>query len=158
MFYLVHALWRRLSQLLRCSDGSVSVTLVVQLACLVLQDDILLLLCPVATEELLFCLNLNQSVHTPGHAPTWLLPQQRRACPSSWSPAPSSRVWLQKKRLLPRGNTRSVAQLRRFPNTPGLRRNLESFKSFLAKPYFGRVQLCFRCLLHIHWFCFTWHR
>ena len=29
---------------------------------------------------------------------------------------------------------------------------VNTLKSFLAKPYLGRVQLCFRCRLHIHWF------
>ena len=52
MFQRVHALWKLLSKLLRCSDGSVSVTIVVEFANLVLQDDILLPLCPEATEEL----------------------------------------------------------------------------------------------------------
>ena len=87
MFWQVHALWRRLSQLLQCSDGSVSVTLVVEFASVVIQDDIFPL-CPVATEELLLCLHVDKSVHTPGHAPIWLLPQQHGACASSWSRAP----------------------------------------------------------------------
>ena len=53
VFQQVHALWRRLSPLLHCSDGSVSVTLVARSASLVLQDDILLPLCPVAIVKLL---------------------------------------------------------------------------------------------------------
>ena len=48
---------------------------------------------------------------TPGHAPTWLLLRQRGACPSSWSPAPLSRGWLQKRCLLPQGSTRSAESL-----------------------------------------------
>ena len=100
-----------LSQLLHCSDGSVSVVLVVEFASLVIQDDFLLPLCPVATEELRLCLHVDKSVHTPGHAPTWLLPRQRRA-PSSWSRSPSSRGWLQKRCLLPRGSMRSAESLR----------------------------------------------
>ena len=105
MFWQVHALRRRLSSRLYCSDGSVSVTLVVEFANLVLQDDILLPPCPAATEKLPLCLRVDKSVHTPGHAPIWLSPQQHRACPSSWSLAPSSRVWLQKRCLFARGNT-----------------------------------------------------
>ena len=35
-------------------------------------------------------------------------------------------------------------------NTPGLRRDLEALKRFLAKPYHGRVQLCFRRWFHTH--------
>ena len=35
-------------------------------------------------------------------------------------------------------------------NTPGLRRDLKSLKSILAKAYLGRVQLCFRCSFHVH--------
>ena len=66
---------------------------------------------PIVTEELLF-LHVDRSVHTPGHAPTLLLPQQHRACPSSWSRAPTSRGWLQKRCLLPRGSTRSAEGLR----------------------------------------------
>ena len=69
-------------------------------------------LCPVATEELLLCLHVDKSVHTPGHAPIWLLPQQHRACPSFWSRAPSSRGWLQRRCLLPRGSTQSAEGLR----------------------------------------------
>ena len=72
--------------MLHCSDGSVSVTLVAESASRVLQDDIILPLCPVAIVELLLCLHVDKSVHTPGHAPTWLLLRQRGACPSSWSP------------------------------------------------------------------------
>ena len=53
MYEQDHALWRRLSQLLHCSDGSVSVALVLEFASHVLQNDILLPLCPAATEELL---------------------------------------------------------------------------------------------------------
>ena len=56
-----------------------SVTLVTESASLVLQDDILLPLYPVAIVELLLCLHVDKSVHTPGHAPTWLLLRQRRA-------------------------------------------------------------------------------
>ena len=52
------------------------------------------------------------AVNTPGHAPIWLLPQQHRVCPCSWSRAPSSRGWLQKRCLLPRGSTRSAESLR----------------------------------------------
>ena len=103
--------------------------LVVEFANLVLQDGILLPPCPVATEELLLCLHVDKSVHTPGHAPIWLLPQQH-ACRSSWSRPPSSRGWFQKRCLLQRESTRSAeglrhpstrsrteveAQLRRFP-------------------------------------------
>ena len=44
--------------------GSVSVTLVAESASLVLQDDILLPLCPVAIVELLHCLHVDKSVHT----------------------------------------------------------------------------------------------
>ena len=112
MFQRVHALWRRLSKLLHCSDGSVSATSVVEFASLVLQDDILLPLCPVATEELLLCLHVDKSVHAASHAPIWLLPQQHKACSSSWSWAPSSRGWLQKRCLLPRRSTRSAEGLR----------------------------------------------
>ena len=72
MFLRVRALWRRLSQLLHCSDGSVSVALVAESASLVLQDDILLPPCPVAIVELLLCLHVDKNVHTPSHAPTWL--------------------------------------------------------------------------------------
>ena len=106
------------SKTAHCRDGSlrgsmalmvlmapVSVTQVVELA----NHDILPL-CPAATEELLF-LRVDKSVHTPGHTPTWLFRQPRRACPSSWNQAPSSRVWLQKRCLLPRGNTQSVEGL-----------------------------------------------
>ena len=60
MFQRVHALWRLPSQLLHCSDGSVSVILVVEFASLVLQDDILLPPCPVATEELFLCLHVDK--------------------------------------------------------------------------------------------------
>ena len=63
MFQQVHVLWRR-SPLLRCSDGSVSVTHVDESASLVLQDDILLPLYPVAIVELLLCLQEDKSVHT----------------------------------------------------------------------------------------------
>ena len=63
MFQQVHALWRRLSPRLHCSDDYVSVTLVVDFANLILQDDILLPRCPVATEELL-CLRVDKIVHT----------------------------------------------------------------------------------------------
>ena len=104
MFRQVHALWRRLSQRPHCSDGSVSVTIAVELASLVLPD-ILLPLCPVATEEVLLCLHVDKGVHTPSHVPTLLLGQQHKTCPSSWSRAPSSRGWLQKRCLLPRGST-----------------------------------------------------
>ena len=100
------------------SDGSGSVTLVAEFANLVSQDDILLPLCPVATEELLLCLRVNKSVHIPGHAPIWLLPPPHRACTSPWSPAPSSRVWLQKRCLLPQGNTQSAEGLH-LPCTRG---------------------------------------
>ena len=72
-------------------DGSVSVILVVEYASLVLQDDILLPPCPVAAEELLLS-PCRQKLSYPGHAPIWLLPQQPRACPSSWSLVPSSCV------------------------------------------------------------------
>ena len=41
MFQRVHTLWRLLSQLPHCSDGSVSVIFAVQFASLVLRDDIL---------------------------------------------------------------------------------------------------------------------
>ena len=37
-------------------------------------------------------------------------------------------------------------------STTGLKRNPESLGSFVAKPYFGRVQLCVRCWLHTHGF------
>ena len=107
MFWQVHELWRRLSPLLHCSDGSVSVTLVAESASLVQQDDILLPLCPVAIVELILCLHVDKSVHIPGHAPTWLLSRQHGACPSSWSPVPSSRGWLQKTYLFPQGSTLS---------------------------------------------------
>ena len=50
-------------------------------------------------------------VQTPGRAPTWLLLRQRIACPSSWSPAPSSRGWLQKTCLLPQRSTLSAEGL-----------------------------------------------
>ena len=46
-----------------------------------------------------------------GHAPIWLLLRQRRACPSSWSQAPSWRVWLQKGCLFPQGSTLSAEGL-----------------------------------------------
>ena len=110
MFWQVHSTWRRLSPLLHCSDGSASVTLVAESASLVLQEDILLPLCPVV--ELILSFHVDKSLHTPGNAPTWLLLRLRRACPSSWSPAPSSRGWLQKRCLLPRGSTRSAEGLR----------------------------------------------
>ena len=93
-------------------EGSVPVTLVVEFASVVLQDDILLPLCPAATEELLLCLRVDTSVHTPGQAPTWLFQPPRRACPSSWSLAPLSRVWLQQRCRFPRGNTQSAEGLR----------------------------------------------
>ena len=96
-----------LSQLLHCSDGCSSVTLVVEFASLVFQDDILLPLCPVETEKFILCLHVDKSVHTQGHAPILLLSQQHWACPSPWSRAPSSRGRLQKKCLLLRGSTRS---------------------------------------------------
>ena len=111
MFQQVHELWRRLSPLLHCSDGSVSVTLVAESASLVLQDDILSPLCPVAIIELLLCLHVDKSVQTPGHAPNWLFVRQRRACPSSWSPVPPSRGWLQRRCLFPRGSTLSIEGL-----------------------------------------------
>ena len=85
--------------------------LVAESASLVHQDDILLPLCPVAIVEVLHCLRVDKSVHTPGHAPTWLLLRQHRACPFSWSPVPSSRGWLQKRCLFPRGSTLSVEGL-----------------------------------------------
>ena len=74
-------LWKRPSPRRRCSDGSVSVTLVAEFASLVLQDDILLPRCPAATDKLLLFLHVDKSVHTPSHARIWLLPQQQRACP-----------------------------------------------------------------------------
>ena len=49
--------------------------------------------------------------YTFGHAPIWLLLRQRRACPSSWSQAPSWRVWLQKGCLFPQGSTLSAEGL-----------------------------------------------
>ena len=51
--------------------GLLPVKLVVEFASLVLQDGIPLPLCPVATVELLLCLHVDKSVHTPGQAPTW---------------------------------------------------------------------------------------
>ena len=82
-----------------------SVTLVAESVSLVFQNDILLPFCPVAIVELFLCLHVDKSVHTPGHAPTWLLLRQRRECPSSWSLAPSSRGWFQKRYLFTRGST-----------------------------------------------------
>ena len=60
-------LYRRLSLRRRCSDGSVSVALVVEVASLVLPDDTPLPLCPAATEGLLLCLRVDTGVHTPGY-------------------------------------------------------------------------------------------
>ena len=37
-------------------------------------------------------------------------------------------------------------------NTPSLRRNLQSLKRFLAKPFLERVQLCFQRWLRLHCF------
>ena len=109
MFQQVHVLWRRLSPLLHCSDGCVGDT------CRRICQS-----CPsgrhsCATLSSSSCRtpfpHADKSVHTPGHTPTWLLLRQRRACPLSWSPAPSSRVWLQRMCLLPRGNTQSAGGL-----------------------------------------------
>ena len=66
------ARWRRPSRLHHSSDGSVSVTLVVEFDSLVPQEDSLWQFCPVATEELILCLRVDRSVRTPNHAPIWL--------------------------------------------------------------------------------------
>ena len=49
---------------------------------------------------------VHQITHT-----LWRFQQPRRACPSSWSLAPLSRVWLQKRCLFPRRNTHSAEGL-----------------------------------------------
>ena len=103
----VHALWRLLSQLLHCSDGSVSVTLVVE------------------CRRHSFATLSSGNGRTPSLSPCRqkaFMPQVtypfgcRRnnigQCPSSWTRAPSSRGWLQKRRLLPRRTTRSAEGLR----------------------------------------------
>ena len=73
-------------------------------------------------------------MNTPGHAPIWVLPQQHRACPSSWSRAPSSHGWLQKRCLLPQGSTRSAEGLR-HPFVPAvelkLRHDCDGFSTVL---------------------------
>ena len=110
MFQQVHALWRRLSPLIHCSDGSVSVTFVAESASPVLQDDILLPLCPEAIVELLLLSPCRQKrSYSRSRTHLWL--RQRGACPSSWSPAPSSRGWLQKRCLFTQGSMPSVEGL-----------------------------------------------
>ncbi len=89
------AMERRLSPRRHCSGGSVSVTLVVEFASLVPQDDMPLPFLPSSNWT---------------HSLSRLFQQPRRACPSSWSLAPLSHGWLQKR--CPRGSMPSVEGLR----------------------------------------------
>ena len=57
----------------QCSDGFVSVTLVVEFASLVSRDGILLPLRPAATEGLFHCPRADKIVQTSSHAVTWLV-------------------------------------------------------------------------------------
>ena len=112
MFQRVHALWRLPSQLLHCSDGSVSVILVVEFASLVLQDDILLQPCPVATEELLLCLHVDKKRSYSRSRTLLAVTATTEGMSIFLESAPSSRGWLQKRCLLRRGSTRSAEGLR----------------------------------------------
>ena len=116
--------FRRLSPRLHCSDGCVSVTLVVEFANFVLQDDILLPLCPVATEELLLCLLADKSVHTqvthplgccrnnigPGTIVAWMAPEEVSALTRKTRNLPRASISLP----FTRGQTEVEARLRRF--------------------------------------------
>ena len=63
------ALWRRLSPRRRCSDDSVSVTLVVEFVSLVHQDDIIWATLSSSNKRTPPFLLVDRSVHTPDHAP-----------------------------------------------------------------------------------------